>query len=119
MPLTEAPAEAGRFQNAAKQGAPALRTGALFARGIIEGGMIPITVNSSLPLVAPNYQSSPCGNGCGQVRRWYENAEALAPDNHALIVLQIDAGRDGISLATLEGPQTSEIDEHDVLQVRH
>ena len=63
-------------------------------------------------------QASPCGNGCGQVRWRDENAEALAPDDRALIVLQIDAGWDRIALTALEGAQATEIDEHDVLQVR-
>jgi len=76
--------------------------------------MIPITINSSLP---PNYRSSPCGNGCRQIRRRDENAEALAPDDHALIILQVNTGRDRIALTAFEGAQAPEIDEHCVLQV--
>jgi hypothetical protein len=69
-------------------------------------------------LSLPAYLALLCGNGCGQVRRRDENAEALAPDDDALIILQIDAGRDRIALAALEGAQTSEIDEHHILRSR-
>src|SRR6266508_1217444 len=52
-----------------------------------------------------------------QIGRRDQHAEALAPDHHAGIVLEIDAGRDRIALAALERAQAAEIDIHQLLDV--
>src|SRR5919108_5798445 len=62
-------------------------------------------------------RGSPGGHRCSQVSWRNENTEALAPDDHAVIVLRTDAGRDRIALAALEGAQAAEVDEHHVFQV--
>src|SRR5262245_27361505 len=62
--------------------------------------------------------ASPCGYCSGQIGWRDEHTEALAPDDHALVVLRIDARGDWIALTALEGAQTTEIDEHRVLKVR-
>ena len=54
----------------------------------------------------------------GQIRRRDQHAELPAPDDYALVVLQVDAGRDGIALAALEGAQAAEIDEHRLAEIR-
>jgi hypothetical protein len=61
--------------------------------------------------------TSPCGHDRRQIGRRDENAQALAPDDYAPIVLQVDARWDRIALAALEGAQTSEIDEHHIFQI--
>ena len=62
-------------------------------------------------------EHSPRRHRRGQVGWRDQNAELLAPDDHALIVLQIDAGRDRIALAALECAQAAEVDEHHVFDV--
>src|ERR1044072_153706 len=51
------------------------------------------------------------------IRRRERHAELPAPDDDALVVRQIDAGRDRITLAALEGAQAAEIDEHRIAEV--
>src|SRR6266850_7295456 len=52
-----------------------------------------------------------------QIGRRNQHAELAAPDDDALIVLQVDARRDGVALAAFEGAQAPEIDEHRVAEV--
>src|SRR5262249_31596805 len=55
---------------------------------------------------------------CGrQVGRRNEDAEALAPDHHARVILKIETAGNGVALAALERPQAAEIDIHQVLDV--
>src|ERR1043166_4831626 len=51
-------------------------------------------------------------HGGAQIGRRYQHAESFAPDDHALVFAQIDARRNRIALAPLEGAQAAEIDEH-------
>src|SRR5215813_13014460 len=46
-----------------------------------------------------------------EVGRRDQHAERLAPDDHARIVLEIEADGDRVALAPLEGTQSAEIDE--------
>src|SRR5262245_5540995 len=45
-----------------------------------------------------------------QVRRRDQHAKCLTPDDHTRIVVEVDAGGDGITLASFEGAQAPEID---------
>src|SRR5262245_9792599 len=47
-----------------------------------------------------------------EIGRRDQHAEALAPDDHARIILEIDAGRYGVALAALECTQPPEVDIH-------
>src|SRR5262245_30950462 len=52
-----------------------------------------------------------------QIRGRDQHGELLAPDDHALIVLQIDARRNGVTLAALERAQPAKIDEHRIAEI--
>src|SRR5262249_7196495 len=47
-----------------------------------------------------------------KVGRRDQHRELLAPDDHALEFPKIEARRDGVALAALEGAQAAEVDEH-------
>src|SRR5256885_7979688 len=46
-----------------------------------------------------------------------QHAEALAPDDHALVSLQVHPGGNGVALASLERAQAAEIDEHGIAEI--
>ena len=86
--------------------------------GLPSGGRCYRAFDNPRSLLRRAETASPCGYCSGQIGWRDEHAEALAPDDHALVVLWIDARRDWIALTALEGAQTTEIDEHCVLKVR-
>src|SRR5215216_5524940 len=52
-----------------------------------------------------------------EVGRRDQHAEALAPDHHARVALEVDAGGNRVALAALEGTQAAEIDIHQIFHV--